>query len=56
MKMKVADFFFSILFGMFLAVVLYANFSPNIKVLDECEASLPRNQRCLLIAVPKEVK
>jgi hypothetical protein len=67
--MQKGDGSFFILFGMVLGIVIGSLFSSGItmvilddpinqidEVISECEKTLPRNQHCILTAIPEELK
>jgi len=45
-----------VLGGIIIFVLWTIQWFPYKDKLDECESTLPRNQHCVLIAVPEEVK
>jgi len=45
-----------VLGGIIIFVLWTIQWLPHKDKLDECESTLPRNQHCVLIAVPEEVK
>jgi hypothetical protein len=60
MSEGVFGFFFGILFGVTLTGLIQAvnpSASVNIvsKAMAECEKSLPRDQKCVIIAVPPSI-
>ena len=59
MREDIFAFIFGIFFGVWAVIILLFSI-PNSsinrldKLINECEATLPRNQQCVLVALPKD--
>jgi len=50
------SFLIGMIFGAIATALLFVYGSIGEGLLDECEASIPRDQRCVLIATPELVE
>ena len=46
-------FCFGILIGILIGVALILNYGNGAAAIDACEADIPRNESCVLMAVPE---